>query len=55
MPTLKYLPIAVIHLARKEQIKCVCIGGNSNVPITNFTVFENVLMIAMALFMQFYH
>jgi copper chaperone CopZ len=42
-------------LARKEQIKCVCIGGNSNVPITNFTVFENVLMIAMAVFMQFYH
>lgn len=39
-------------LRRHETIKCACLGGSFNIPITWFTVFENVLMIGMALYMQ---
>ncbi len=32
----------------KCEIKCACLGGFFNIPLSWFTVFENVLMIAMA-------
>lgn len=39
-------------LKRKEIVKCACLGGYFNIPITWFTVFENGLMIFMAIYMQ---
>lgn len=36
-------------LSQKHKIACACLGGYFNIPITWFTVFENVLMIAMAI------
>jgi copper chaperone CopZ len=39
-------------LRRKEIVKCACLGGSFNIPITWFTVFENSLMIFMAVYMQ---
>ena len=38
----------VAALSNKKKIQCACLGGYFNIPITWFTVFENVLMIAMA-------
>ncbi len=39
-------------LRRKEVVKCACLGGYFSIPITWFTVFENLLMIGMAIYMQ---
>lgn len=39
-------------LRRKEVVKCACLGGLFSIPVTWFTVFENVLMIGMAVYMQ---
>lgn len=39
-------------LRRNEIVKCACLGGSFNIPITWFTVFENGLMIFMAIYMQ---
>jgi hypothetical protein len=41
-------------LRKKEVVKCACIGGLFSIPITWFTVFENVLMIGMAIYMQIF-
>jgi len=38
-------------LSKREEVRCACVGG-FNIPITWFTVFENILMIAMAIAMQ---
>lgn len=40
-------------LSSKRKIQCACLGGYFNIPITGFTVFENVLMIAMAVLAEF--
>lgn len=40
-------------LSHKRKIQCACLGGYFNIPITWFTVFENVLMIAMAVLVEF--
>ena len=39
-------------LKQNETVKCACLGGYFNIPITWFTVFENALMMAMAIYMQ---
>jgi|GEM_PF-332438 len=39
-------------LSKKDEIKCACLGGFFNIPISWVTVAENVLMIAMAIYMQ---
>jgi len=39
-------------LREKQQVQCACLGGFFSIPITWVTVAENVLMIAMAIFMQ---
>lgn len=41
-------------LIRDEVVKCACLGGLFSIPITWFTVFENVLMIGMAIYMQIF-
>lgn len=41
-------------LRRGEMVRCSCLGGYFNIPITWFTVFENALMIAMAIYMQLF-
>ncbi len=42
----------VDKLKKKELIQCACLGGFFNIPISYVTVFENVLMIVMAIYMQ---
>ncbi|GAA3955348.1 glutaredoxin family protein [Allohahella marinimesophila] len=36
----------------KREIKCACVGGNSNVPLGFVSLTENLMMIAMALWMM---
>ncbi len=35
----------------KREIKCACVGGNSNVPLGFVSLTENLMMIAMAVWM----
>lgn len=35
----------------KRELKCACIGGASNVPLGFVSLIENVMMVAMALWM----
>jgi len=35
----------------KRELKCACVGGNSNVPLGFISLTENLMMIAMALWM----
>jgi glutaredoxin len=37
----------------KREIKCACVGGDSNVPLGFVSLIENVMMVAMALWMLF--
>ena len=37
----------------KRELKCACVGGNSNVPLGFVSLTENLMMIAMALWMLF--
>lgn len=37
----------------KRELKCACVGGDSNVPLGFVSLTENVMMIAMALWMLF--
>jgi len=36
---------------RERDIKCACVGGNSNVPLGFISLTENVMMVAMAVWM----
>lgn len=40
-----------IKLAQNEDLQCACLGGFFKIPITWFTVFEDILMAAMAIAM----
>ena len=35
----------------KRDLKCACVGGNSNVPLGFVSLTENVMMMAMAVWM----
>ncbi len=35
----------------KREIKCACVGGNSNVPLGVISLTENVMMVLMAIWM----
>ncbi|MFU8897355.1 glutaredoxin [Roseinatronobacter thiooxidans] len=37
----------------KRELKCACVGGDSNVPLGFVSLTENLMMIAMALWMLF--
>ena len=37
----------------KRELKCACVGGNSNVPLGFVSLTENLMMIAMGLWMIF--
>jgi hypothetical protein len=37
----------------KRELKCACVGGDSNVPLGFVSLTENVMMVAMALWMLF--
>ncbi|HET6433413.1 MauE/DoxX family redox-associated membrane protein [Dyella sp.] len=36
---------------QKRELKCACVGGNSNVPLGFVSLTENLLMVAMAVWM----
>ena len=38
---------------KKQEIKCACLGSFINLPLSNITIFENLLMAVMALSMLF--
>jgi len=37
----------------KRELKCACVGGSSNVPLGFISLTENLMMVAMALWMLF--
>ena len=37
----------------KRELKCACVGGDSNVPLGFISLTENIMMIAMAIWMLF--
>ncbi|MGF7213715.1 glutaredoxin [Skermanella aerolata] len=37
----------------KRELKCACVGGNSNVPLGFVSLTENLMMVAMGLWMAF--
>lgn len=39
----------------KREIKCACVGGDSNVPLGFVSLTENIMMIAMAIWMMIKH
>lgn len=39
----------------KRELKCACVGGGSNVPLGFISLTENLMMIAMALWMLYAH
>jgi hypothetical protein len=39
-----------VYLDRRE-LKCACVGGDSNVPLGFVSLTENLMMIAMAIWM----
>lgn len=41
-----------VYIDRRE-LKCACVGGNSNVPLGFVSLTENLIMIAMGLWMPF--
>ena len=42
--------VKAVYIDRRE-LKCACVGGNSNVPLGFISLTENVMMVAMALWM----
>ncbi|MFT5832040.1 MAG: hypothetical protein ACI9SY_000421 [Candidatus Paceibacteria bacterium] len=44
-----------MSIQAKKISKCACLGGWFSIPITHITVFEDLLMAAMALFMLLLH
>jgi glutaredoxin len=40
---------------QKRELKCACVGGSSRVPLGFVSLTENVMMVAMALWMLFGH
>lgn len=41
------------NFKREDKLQCACLGGFFTIPLSWFTVFENVLMVAMAIAMLF--
>lgn len=41
------------NFRREDKIQCACLGGFFSIPLSWFTVFENVVMIVMAITMLF--
>ena len=36
----------------KRNLKCACVGGDSNVPLGFISLTENIMMVAMAIWMM---
>ena len=45
-----YSVIKAVYVERRD-LRCACVGGNSNVPLGALSLTENVLMVAMGLWM----
>ncbi|ALB01622.1 membrane protein [Francisella persica ATCC VR-331] len=41
-----------VYIQRRE-LKCACVGGNSNIPLGFLSLIENVMIIAIGIFMLF--
>ena len=42
--------IKAVYLDKRE-LKCACVGGSSNVPLGFVSLIENLMMVAMAVWM----
>jgi glutaredoxin len=49
--TIGALSVAKAVYVDKRELKCACVGGNSNVPLGFLSLTENLVMIAMGLWM----
>jgi hypothetical protein len=48
--------IGVIQsVVSKKKIQCACLGAVFNLPMSTVTIIEDLLMVAMAIFMLFLH
>ena len=36
------------NLLSKNQVKCACLGTKIKIPLTKFTLIENIIMVIMA-------
>ncbi|WP_417622701.1 MauE/DoxX family redox-associated membrane protein [Parasphingorhabdus sp.] len=47
--------VSVFHAVyiQKRELKCACVGGDSNVPLGSLSLTENLFMIGMALWMSY--
>jgi glutaredoxin len=45
--------VKAVYIDRRE-LKCACVGGSSNVPLGFLSLTENLMMIAMAIWMSFH-
>lgn len=43
--------IKAVYIDRRD-LKCACVGGGSNVPLGFLSLTENLMMVAMALWMM---
>jgi hypothetical protein len=45
--------VSVFHAVyiQKRELKCACVGGSSNVPLGFISLTENLMMVAMAVWM----
>ena len=46
--------VKAVYIDRRE-LKCACVGGSSNVPLGALSLTENLMMIAMAVWMALVH
>lgn len=46
--------VSVIYAVyvQKRELKCACVGGNSNVPLGFVSLTENIMMFGMGLWMM---
>ena len=44
------IAIKAVYIDRRE-LKCACVGGSSNVPLGFVSLTENLMMVAMAVWM----
>jgi copper chaperone CopZ len=45
----------ILAVANKQKIRCACLGTGFNLPMTTVTIIEDLLMVAMSLYMLLWH
>jgi hypothetical protein len=45
----------ILAVMNKQKIRCACLGTGFNLPMTTVTIIEDLLMVAMSLYMLLWH